>query len=117
MCSAELNLILPPLSRAYLLRFSLGKLNSPLPDTQTYAHIPAGYCPVNPSFAFPISAQPQAVYSNLIKKIRLNMARKYRKQSKITARDVTFTQQQNFNAVLAVKQRGRETEEKQGKVL
>lgn len=34
-----------------------------------------------------------------------------------TARDVTFIQQQNFNRVLAAKQRGREAEEKQGKVL
>lgn len=34
-----------------------------------------------------------------------------------TARDVTFIQQQNFNRVLAAKQRGREAEDKQGKVL
>lgn len=34
-----------------------------------------------------------------------------------TARDVTFIQQQNFNRVLAAKNRGREAEEKQGKVL
>lgn len=34
-----------------------------------------------------------------------------------TTWDVTFIQQQNFNGVLAAKQRGREAEEKQEKVL
>lgn len=34
-----------------------------------------------------------------------------------TAWNVTFIQQQNFNRVLGAKKRGREAEEKQGKVL
>jgi len=66
----------------------------------------SGYHLVNPSFAFPISAQPQAQHG-----------KETQKAKPTTAWDVTFIQQQNFNAVLMVKQRRRETEEKQGQVL
>lgn len=66
---------------------------------------------------FPISAQPQAVYSNIINTIRPQHGKEIWKTKRNTAQDVTFIQQQNFNGVLAAKQRGREAEEKQGKVL
>lgn len=77
----------------------------------------SGYRLLNPCFAFPHPCTATGCLFKPDKHNKPQHGKEIWKTKTNTARDVTFIQQQNFSRVLAAKQRGREAEEKQGRVL
>lgn len=114
-CSAELSLSNTSLSRAHLLRFSLGERNC----MQASAYIPAGStgCHVaSPSFNSPISEQPQAVYSNLVSKISLSMAKKHGKQTCCQGCNIYLVAEFPYGAGVKQKEVGVRSETRRGHI-